>query len=250
MKWMGLVLLLTGTIWFASCEAPPPERKKGKASKVQDKGAAHTHKEDAQGAHDSDPADSANAHMHKRSVEELIQRFESEERDAYQQPQKVLDYLGDLKGKTVMDIGAGSGYFSVRLARQGAQVIAADVNEEFQAYVNLRRVEENLEDRIETRLIPYDSPGLAPQEVDMALIVNTYHHIKNRVDYFSQVKAGLKKGGALVVIDFFKVSSSAGPPVDHKISMDVVIDELKKAGYNDIQAEVDLLPHQYIIQAQ
>jgi 2-polyprenyl-3-methyl-5-hydroxy-6-metoxy-1,4-benzoquinol methylase len=87
---------------------------------------------------------SANAYMHRSSTAELIQRFESPERDAYQQPEKVLAYLGELKGKRIMDIGAGSGYFSVKLAAQGAQVIAADVNEEFLAYINERIAKEGL----------------------------------------------------------------------------------------------------------
>jgi len=250
MKWISLATLFLSTLFLISCEAPPEERKKDKAEKVESKDEKHKHGDHSHSSEAADPADKANAHMHKSSVEDLIERFESEERDAYQQPEKVLDYLGDVAGKSIIDIGAGSGYFSIKLARRGAQVITADVNEEFQAYVSLRRAEENLEEQIETRLIPYDSPGLDSQEVDMALIVNTYHHIKNRVDYFSKVKTGLKKGGELVVVDFFKVTAPTGPPVDHKISMDVVIDELKKAGYKDIQAEVDLLPHQYIIRAQ
>src|SRR6056297_1987597 len=227
MKWISLATLFLSTLFLNSCEAPPEERKKDKAEKVESKDEKHKHGDHSHSSEAADPADKANAHMHKSSVEDLIERFESEERDAYQQPEKVLDYLGDVAGKSIIDIGAGSGYFSIKLARRGAQVIAADVNEEFQAYVSLRRAEENLEEQIETRLIPYDSPGLDSQEVDMALIVNTYHHIKNRVDYFSKVKTGLKKGGELVVVD-----------------------ELKKAGYKDIQAEVDLLPHQYIIRAQ
>ena len=72
----------------------------------------------------------ANEYMHQSSMDELIERFESPERDAYQMPDKVLDAIGDLKGKTVMDIGAGSGYFSVKLARRAGQVIAADVSKE------------------------------------------------------------------------------------------------------------------------
>lgn len=77
-------------------------------------------------------SNSSNDFMHQSSTEDLIQIFESPERDAYQQPQKVLDYLGPLVNKTIMDIGAGSGYFSVKLADKGAKVIAADVSEEFQ----------------------------------------------------------------------------------------------------------------------
>ena len=111
---------------------------------------------------EEEPSDhgSANQHMRQSSVEDLIRRFESPERDAYQQPQKVLEYLGDLKGKTVMDIGAGSGYFSVKLAEAGAMVIAADVDDEFQAFIQ-RRIAENKLSNIETRKLAYDDPGLA-----------------------------------------------------------------------------------------
>jgi 2-polyprenyl-3-methyl-5-hydroxy-6-metoxy-1,4-benzoquinol methylase len=81
---------------------------------------------------------SANEHMNRSSTDDLVKRFESPERDASQQPEKVLEYLGDLRGKTIMDIGAGSGYFSVKLAAKGARVIAADVSDEFQAHLKKR----------------------------------------------------------------------------------------------------------------
>ncbi len=191
---------------------------------------------------------SANAYMHQTPVKDLVRRFESAERDAYQQPEKVLDYLGDLRGKTVMDIGAGSGYFSVRLAKRGAQVIAADVNDEFQAFLKERIEEERLEG-LTLRKIPYDSPGLETAEVDMVLIVNTYHHIENRSDYFAKVKTGTKDSGQLVIIDYFDADIPVGPR-HHKISIDQVISELKKAGYTQFEANVSLLPYQYIITAR
>lgn len=193
---------------------------------------------------------SANEYMHHTPVDRLIKNFESPERDAYQQPDKVLEYLGDLQGKTVMDIGAGSGYFSVKLADKGAKVIAADVNDEFQQYLGQRIAEHNLKN-IELRKIPYDSPSLRDGEVDMVLIVNTYHHIENRSDYFAKVKKGLTSGGALVVIDFFKTEDiPVGPPLEHKLSMDQVVAELKKAGFTSFEVVVDLLPYQYIIKAK
>lgn len=191
----------------------------------------------------------SNQHMHRSSTAELIARFDSPERDAYQQPQKVLAYLGELKGKRIMDIGTGSGYFSVKLAAQGAQVIAADVNEEFLAHINERITQEGLKN-IETRKIPYDAPGLEKGEVDMVLVVNTYHHIEDRGAYFAKVKNGLTSDGELVVIDFFKTEAPIGPPVDHKISIDEVIAELKQAGYTALTVEVALLPYQYIVRAR
>ncbi len=193
-------------------------------------------------------AHSANAYMHRASTEELIQRFESPERDAYQHPEQVLAYLGDLQGKTVMDIGAGSGYFSVKLAARGADVIAADVSDEFQAHLK-KRVEDKGLSNIRLRKLPYDSPLLGKEEVDMVLIVNTYHHIEQRTDYFAQVRQGIRPTGELVVIDFFKSEVPVGPPTDHKVSIDEVIAELKSAGFRRFVVDVNLLPYQFIIRA-
>ncbi|HAA17240.1 MAG TPA: SAM-dependent methyltransferase [Cytophagales bacterium] len=204
----------------------------------------HGHHSDTEGHHGG-----ANEYMHQASLEELIERFESPERDAYQKPEQVLEYLGDLTGKRVMDIGAGSGYFSVRLAAAGAQVIAADVDDDFQAYLK-NRIEEQGIENISLRKLPYDSPALQEGEVDMVLMVNTYHHIQNRSAYFAQVKQSTADDGELVVIDFFKSDTPVGPPKEHKVSMDQVIDELKQAGYTSFAVEVNLLPYQFIIRAQ
>ncbi|MEY3051052.1 MAG: methyltransferase type 11 [Bacteroidota bacterium] len=208
----------------------------------------HPHKP-AHGGNHHPPAHSANAYMHRSSTEELIQRFESPERDAYQQPDKVLAYLGDLKGKTVMDIGAGSGYFSVRLAAQGADVIAADVSDEFQAHLK-KRLEDNGIANVRLRKLPYDSPLLQEGEVDMVLVVNTYHHIEKRTEYFAQVRKGIRPTGELVVIDFFQSEVPVGPPTDHKVSIDEVVTELKAAGFGHFVVEVNLLPYQFVIRAR
>ncbi|WP_111684380.1 class I SAM-dependent methyltransferase [Winogradskyella tangerina] len=204
--------------------------------------------EEHQKEHHSDHK-TANDYMHQSSVDELVKRFESPERDAYQKPEEVLNYLGDLQGKTIMDIGAGSGYFSVKLAEKGASVIAADVDDGFLNYLNNRINTNNLEG-IVTRKIPYDSPNLDENEVDMVLIVNTYHHIENRPEYFKKVKTGTTDHGELVIIDFIKAENEIGPPLHHKISIDRVVNELKQAGYTSFDINVNLLPYQYIIKAK
>lgn len=227
---LAVVFLLT------ACKENHQSDNRGKMEK-------HTKEEKHHSSH------SANEHMHQKSVEEMARAFESQERDAYQKPHVVLDYLGDIKGKMIMDIGAGSGYFSVKLAEQGAQVIAADISEEFQSILQ-KRIEENKVQNIALRKIPYDSPSLTKNEVDIVLIVNTYHHIEKRSEYFTKVKAGTKPSGELVLIDFFKTEVPVGPPVKHKIAIDQVIAELKEAGYSRFEVNVDLLPYQYIIRAK
>jgi cyclopropane fatty-acyl-phospholipid synthase-like methyltransferase len=201
----------------------------------------HEHKNEYNGG--------ANHYMHQSSIDELVERFESKDRDKYQQPEKVLEYLGAVDGKKIMDIGAGTGYFSVKLAANGANVIAADVSDDFQNYLKERIKEENISN-IELRKLPYDSPELAKNEVDKVLIVNTYHHIEDRISYFKKVRKGINADGELVIIDFFKADLPVGPPVGHKVAIDDVVLELKEAGFTEFIVEVSLLDYQYIIRAK
>lgn len=188
----------------------------------------------------------------KHAVEAMAANFESADRDAMQQPQKILEYLGDLNGKTLMDIGAATGYFSVKFADKGAHVIAADVSEAFQDYLK-ERIEKNSIANIELRKTPYDSPLLKDQEADLVFMANTYHHIENRVDYFSKVKKGLKADGELIVVDYFRVElpeNISAPPIDMRVSVDQVVLELKQAGFRSFEAELGMLPYQYLIRAK
>ena len=212
----------------------------------------HAHSEEHTPAHDDKAhPGGANEYMHQSSIDRLIERFESDERNAYQKPDEVIKFLGDIKGKKIMDIGAGSGYFSVPLAEAGAKVIAADVDDEFQAYIKKRIEENGLEELgIELRKLPYDSPSLEAAEVDMVFIVNTYHHIEDRVPYFKQVLNGIAEGGELVIIDYYKHEIPVGPPHDHKIAKDVVVKELKEAGFTEIEENTELLEYQYILRAK
>lgn len=213
------------------------------------------HKHDHEGhnhSHEHDHGDHkhghahANDHMNKTSFEDLVQRFDSPERDEYQQPQKVLDYIGDVDGQSILDIGAGTGYFSFKLADRGAHVIAGDVDDRFQNYIQ-EKIKEGAPE-VSLRKLPYDSPDLEEDEVDKVLIVNTYHHIENRVPYFTQVLNGLKEGGELIIIDF-KKQDGPGPPVEMKMSSTFIVDELKQSGFEDFEINDDLLDHQYIIRA-
>lgn len=192
----------------------------------------------------------ANEHMHKTDFSALVKRFESEERTAYQKPDEVMAYLGDVSGQTVMEIGAGTGYFSFRLVDSGAKVIAADVDERFQEYIKNKRDSLGIsEDQLSLRQVPYDNPQLKDKEVDMVLVVNTYHHIDDREKYFQKVYKGLKEGGRLVVIDFFKKDLPVGPPVDMKLTADDVGAELSAAGFSQFEVNGELLDYQYIVVA-
>ncbi len=202
-------------------------------------------------AHSHDHHGDANNHMNQRPFEDLVEGFESPQRAEWQKPDSVIALLGDLEGKTVVDIGSGSGYFSFRLAEAGAHVISADVDERFLEHIEERKEKEGMTDaQIETRHVPYDSPKLEEGEVDLAFMVDVYHHIKQRPDYFAKVKKGLKPGGRLVVVDFIKEEIPVGPPVEMKLEPEQVLEELKKAGFTKFEVNEELLPYQYIVTAR
>jgi len=192
----------------------------------------------------------ANVHMNQIPFDDLVTSFEHAERDAWQKPEEVLAFIGDIRGKTVMDIGSGTGYFSFRLHAAGARVICADVDDRFLGYIADRMQRENIPaEQMELRKVPYESSTLKPAEADVVLVVDVYHHIQNRVDYFAEVRQGLKPGGKLVLIDFEKREVPVGPPVAMKLSEDEVVAELIRAGFTNFKIDQDLLPYQYIIEA-
>lgn len=190
----------------------------------------------------------ANEFMHQKSFNELVKQFEDPNRNIWQKPDTVIHILGDLNGKTVMDIGSGTGYFSFRLYDVGANVICADVDGDFLTYIQ-NKIKEKKADtsRITTRKVKFDDPLLQKEEVDKVLIVNTYHHIDKRPAYFSKVLNGLKPGGKLIVIDFKKRELPEGTPVKMKLTEKEVETELKKAGFNSFQIDTTTLPYQYIV---
>lgn len=191
----------------------------------------------------------SNIFMNKRSFEELVESFESEERNESQKPEAVIDLLGNIKGQTIMDIGAGTGYFAFRMADRGANVIGADVDDRFLNYMNEKKTKLGTKN-LTTRKVEYDDPLLKQNEVDQVIIVNTYHHIDNREKYFAKVEQGLKSGGRLMVVDFKKDKDGPGPPKRYRVSTENVTKELGAAGFDTFEINTELLENQYIVIAR
>lgn len=196
------------------------------------------------------PENAANKHMHETDFATLVARFEESSRAEWQKPDQVIAALGSLDGKTVADIGTGSGYFAFPIAKKAAKVIAIDIDQRFLDYIERKKQTQKTGANIEARLTGPDSAGLKPREADIVLIVDTYHHIENRVDYFKKLKNALRKGGTLVIVDFKKEETPVGPKVEMRIAEDQVQSELKSAGYTIVSADRDMLPYQFIIKAQ
>lgn len=192
----------------------------------------------------------AEAHMRQRPVAELITAFDDPARDAWQQPERLLDALGPLAGATVIDIGAGSGYFAWRFVARGAHVIAADVDAEFQTHVAAEKAARGIpDDLLSLRRLSPNSPDLSSGEVDLAFVANTYHHIDERVAYFAKVREGIKPGGRMVVVDFAHDPAVPGPPMEHRLSTTSVVEELRAAGFTEVKTDSELLARQYVITA-
>jgi ubiquinone/menaquinone biosynthesis C-methylase UbiE len=195
-------------------------------------------------------AQHANDQMNQTPFNELVKQMERPDRDWWQKPGDVIAMLAPLKGRRVVDLGCGTGYFSFRLIDSGATVIAADIDERFLAYVDSVREQRGISKKtLQTRKVPADNPMLEKKEADIVLIVNTFHHFDNRVEYLKKVKYGLKSSGFIMVVDYFKKDLPLGPKPDMKQTADEVIRDLKMAGFSYFKTEETKLPYQYIVLA-
>jgi len=178
-------------------------------------------------------------------AETWAKEFDDPARDAWQKPEEILDTLQLAQMARVADIGAGTGYFSVRIAKRvpNGKVFAVDIEPDMVRYLGERAHHEHLH-VLQPVLASANSPNL-PEAVDVALIVDTYHHIDDRVAYFSRLKSSLQPGGRLAIVDF-KMDAPEGPPAAIRIPPEKVIAELEQAGYA-LVAKHDFLPRQYFL---
>ena len=153
--------------------------------------------------------------------------FEDPERAKNLQIDRVMDILKITTGKTVADIGAGSGWFTVRAAqRVGAsgKVFAVEINQEYVKYINERAAKENYKN-IQTVLGTEDDPKLPAKSVDACLILKTYHEIGQPVKVLENLKKSFKKDALLGIID------RNGKGDDHGLDKEKVIEEARRAGF-------------------
>jgi cyclopropane fatty-acyl-phospholipid synthase-like methyltransferase len=183
-------------------------------------------------------------HQQFDDAERWASVFDDPTRDAWQKPDEVIRALELAPDASVADIGAGTGYFSVRLARAvpRGRVYAADVSPSMVHHLESRAAHERLTNLVALQADPGD-PRL-PRAVDLVLLVDTYHHIGDRVAYFGGLRKSLTATGRLAIIDF-RIDSPAGPR-HGRVARDAVKAELARAGYR-LVAEHDFLPYQYFL---
>jgi arsenite methyltransferase len=181
------------------------------------------------------------AHQHHppRSAEEYAKVLENPARDAWQKPHEVIQALKLRSDEIVADIGAGSGYFTRRIANHVRTVYAVDIDPKLLALLPKS-------ERIETVLATPDDAKLAPASVDTIFLCNVLHHIEGRPAYFGKLLSALKPGGRVVNIDFHKRDLPVGPPVAMKLSEDQVVKEFETAGFK-LAGNETFLPYQYFL---
>jgi ubiquinone/menaquinone biosynthesis C-methylase UbiE len=177
--------------------------------------------------------------------------YKGEDRFHWQRPDIVIELMGDISDKTVVDLGAGSGYFAFRLVKKAQKVIAIDIDTNMIALLEEEKgyYPTEIQQRIETRLAEPNDPKLRSQEADIVLIVNTYTFINDRVAYFQKLRDKLKPGGMVIIVDFKKRNLPIGPSKEHKVPILLVEDELQAAGFKSIESDDLTLAYQYIIKA-
>ena len=186
------------------------------------------------------------------AIENLFNDSEDRDRNIWQKPEMVISMLGNLNGKTVADIGAGSGYFAFRLTPRAEKVIGIDIDPGFISFLDSMKVRlpESYRNRFESRLAKPDDPMLGPGEADAVIIVNTYAYIDNRTQYLKTLYKGIAPRGRLLIVDFKKNDIPVGPPDHFRITLNDVRRELVSAGFKIVQVDLESLDYQYVIIAE
>jgi SAM-dependent methyltransferase len=219
----------------------------GSSVSLRAQNAAERHMEHSGvGVHHGDqmgPSPDGAFHRRFNDAQKWAKEFDDPERDAWQKPEQILDALHLDRASRVADVGAGTGYFSVRIAKRipGGKVYAADVEPDMVQYLGERAQREHLKN-----LAPVQSKAdnaNLPEPVDLILV--TYHHIGYRTKYFADLKSSLRATGRLAIVDF-KADSPNGPPVEHRIPPEKVTEELEAAGYSLVETH-QFLPRQYFL---
>jgi SAM-dependent methyltransferase len=253
----GAAVFLLGAA--SACGAPPKQAAPpGAAARPQPHAGArphadaqphgHGHGHDHEHDHGDGAGDGHGPLVHRfEHAEQWASTFDDPARDAWQRPRDVIDAMAITPGMTIADIGAGTGYFEPWLSRatgEKGSVLALDVEPDMVRYLGERAQREHLEN-VRPGLVAIDDPKLPPSKLDRVLIVDTWHHIPDRVAYATKVRDGLAAGGKVFIVDF-KLEAKHGPPPRHRLTAEQIMHDLTAAGLS-ASVSPTTLPEQYIV---
>jgi ubiquinone/menaquinone biosynthesis C-methylase UbiE len=187
-------------------------------------------------------AQTEHQHHPPHDAGEYAKVLEDPKRDVWQLPHEVIMALELKPSEVVADIGAGTGYFSRRLARHAGKVFAVDIDPKL-----LEMAKKSAPANVVTVLAAPDDPRLPDASVDTIFFCDVLHHIENRPAYYRKLVRALRPGGRIVDIDFHKNRPTPfGPPESMRLSEETVVRELEAAGFRKTKS-LDILPYQYLL---
>jgi len=224
--------------------APPPKHGHGSPD-----GGHHGHHSGGHkdGGHKHGGHHDRGSHGNPTDIEAYIAKLEGPDRDAHQKPAEVLKAAGVSPGQTVCDIGAGPGYFSLRMARavgEGGTVFAVDVEPKLLAVLRDRIEKAGVKNVTPVLALPAD-PLLPRRLCDLIFVIDTYHHFPDGPAYLKRLAQSLKPGGKLINIDWHPGELPVGPKHD-KVAREDFLTQAKGAGL-ELKAEHTFLPYQYFL---
>ncbi|PRP90519.1 hypothetical protein ENSA5_64340 [Enhygromyxa salina] len=212
-------------------------------------GHGHGHDPDG-GAH----PDGDNGHGYKGhrfdDPKDWMEHFESAERTAWQRPDALVASLELPPDAKIADLGAGTGYFSVRFAAAApdGQVFAVDIEPGMVEWLTTRAKDEGLANLVAVQGEAED-PKL-PEPVDVVFMCNVFHHLAEPQVYFEAVAASLRPGARVIIVDFRKdaAEDAPGPPAAMRMSPADIRASMEAAGYTLAREDLELLEHQYVLE--
>lgn len=173
--------------------------------------------------------------------------LESPDRDDWQKPEQIMDALGIADGSVVADIGAGSGWFTIHLARRvGPQgvVYAQDVQREMLEAIKRRVQREGLQN-VQTRLGSGSNPNLPVAGLDAIVVVDAYQEVEDRVTFLQNLAHALKPNGLIGVVNWKPGRGGPGPPENARVDKASVTADVQAARLHIVDEET--LPYQYML---
>ncbi|MBA2356173.1 MAG: class I SAM-dependent methyltransferase [Luteitalea sp.] len=174
--------------------------------------------------------------------------LEGPDREAWQRPELIMDALGIGDGSVVADLGAGGGWFTVRLAKRvgpNGVVYAEDIQPQMIEAIQRRVQREGLHN-VSTVLGAADHPALPQDKLDAALMVDTFHEVEARQSLLTHVKAALKPNGRLGIVEYRQDGGGPGPSAEERMPPSHVIRAAEAAGLRFVRQE-QFLPYQYLL---
>jgi arsenite methyltransferase len=177
----------------------------------------------------------------RNPVPEELQYLEEPDRGEWQMPERVIETLRLRESDVVADVGAGTGYFSRRFARQVAHVYAEDVDPEALRFLQREAL-------AKVTVVPGkpENPMLPPNSCNVVFMCDVLHIVKNRPAFLNNIIPALKPGGKVVIIDFYTRPLPVGPPLWAKLSAEEVKEDFVKEAFK-LDKQLTFLPYQYFL---